>query len=114
MESRMCEQLLSEGAETSILLQKGMVLSLEFLGLVGPGREFAFELANVFYAELARVLGCHLAGRTVPFLLERKARAETLFRSWRRSLLLSFLPSSLLSRRSSSSMSSSSFLFLMM
>ena len=48
----------------------------------------------------------------VPFLLDRKALAETLFLSWRRSLLLSFLPSSLASNLSSSSMSSSSFLIL--
>src|SRR4051812_20490945 len=49
-------------------------------------------------------------GGAVPLRRERKARAETLFLSCRRSLLLSFLPSSLASRRSSSSISSSSFL----
>lgn len=48
----------------------------------------------------------------VPFLLDRKALAETLFLSWRRSLLLSFFPSSLANNLSSSSMSSSSFLIL--
>jgi hypothetical protein len=53
MEGRVSEQLLSERAEPGILFQEREVLSLELLGLVGPGRDFAFKLANVFWVELA-------------------------------------------------------------
>ena len=48
--------------------------------------------------------------KCLPFRRERNALAETLFLSWRRSLLLNFFPSSLASNLSSSSISSSSFL----
>lgn len=51
-----------------------------------------------------------MMGGNLPFLRDRKWRAETLLRSWRRSLEGSFLPSSLLRSFSSSSISSSFFL----
>lgn len=76
--------------------------SLSF-AVISPSSWLIYSVKNVsIYSRIrARVFS--------PFLLKRKARAETLFRSCLRSLLLSFLPSSLASSFLSLSISSSSF-----
>lgn len=110
----MAKETLDESPRAGILFHQSTVLGAKLVALVGLDGDLAFELTNVLCLELANVILTVMGDQALPFLRDRKARAETLLRSWRRSLELSFLPSSEASSRSSSSMSSSSFFARMM
>lgn len=113
------QEHLGEAGEASILLNERMVLCPQETRIVRAVRELTLEPSNVFCEgkELVIVESSIVAVRygrisDLPFLRPRNARADTLFRSCRRSWLLSFLPSSLAKNFSSSSISSSDFCFL--
>ena len=108
-EGRWRQEHTSEVGETSVVFHELAVLCAKLICFLGLLSNFAFELTNVFCKTMLVLILSTGTSTFLPLRRERKDRAETLFLSWRLSLLLSFLPSSLASRRSSSSISSSSF-----
>ena len=79
-EGRMTKEGLNQGAVAVVLLVKRLVLTAEHIDLLLPQSDFTFKLSNVFYRLLAGV-SILVDVNSIPFLRERNARAETLFRS---------------------------------